>query len=214
MDRIPCRRIPDSFLVHREGDLLQRLSRGKLFPPFLFCLRSQLIRNCMHSAIIPWAPIDIIKAWGVYIVVKKTNDIPLIYIGSGTSVRGGVSTRLREYNLGRDKALSNYVNAAIQNGYEIIHKGLLVWCPIPSPANIPIFRLLFIAMETAFNFLFWSMKSEGKDYGRGNCCPWPRDSFSYNGFYGYSFLVQLVAGNFDLSNEQLEAMAAVVEEKK
>ena len=43
------------------------------------------------------SPFDIIKAWGMYVVVlKKTNGIPLIYIGSGTSVRGGVSTCLRD----------------------------------------------------------------------------------------------------------------------
>ena len=58
------------------------------------------------------------------------------------------------------------------------------------------------------------MKSHGKDYGVDNYCPWPRDSFSYGGLCSYSLFVELFVGNFDLSNEQLEAMAAVIKEKR
>lgn len=64
------------------------------------------------------------------------------------------------------------------DGYEIVHKDLLVWCPIRSPEDVPRLRVLFVLIEAAFSFLFWTMKSENKDYGMSSCCPWPRASFS------------------------------------
>lgn len=68
-------------------------------------------------------------------------------------------------------------------------------------------------MEAAFSFLFWTIISEVKDYGIGICCPRPRDSFSYGGLCSHNALIKMVVGNFDLSDEQLEAIAAEIKEK-
>ena len=86
-------------------------------------------------------------------------------------------------------------------------------CPLPTAADVPRFRLLFVAMEAAFSFYFWAMKSATKDYGMGICCPWSRDTFTYGGFGSHNALMERVAGNFDLSKEQLEALAAETKEK-
>lgn len=69
-------------------------------------------------------------------------------------------------------------------------------------------RLLFFAMEATFSFMFWAMYSKTKDYGMSECCPWPRKSFSYGGLCSHSSLAEGVHGQFDLSVEQLESMAA------
>lgn len=70
-----------------------------------------------------------------------------------------------------------------------------------------------MAMEAAFSFLFWSMQPSNKDYGMSACCPWPRDSFLYGGLCSHAPLIESVRGHFDLSSEQLEALAVEVKER-
>lgn len=159
-------------------------------------------------------PSDSHGRWGIYApVLEKPGAVPLIYIGSGTDSKRGVPARWVAYDRLNVNMLPKYVLAALKNDYKIVHKGLLVWSPIPSAANYPRFRLLFVVMEAAFSFLFWAMKSEDKDYGMSTCCPWPRDSFSYRGLCSHNALLERISGNFDLSGEQLEAIAAEIKEK-
>jgi len=157
-------------------------------------------------------PSDSVDRWGIYVLVlQKPGATPCIYIGSGTNAKGGVRTRLLQYD--RKHLLPLYVKAALDDGYEIVHKGLILWCPIPSAAEVPRLRVLFVAIEAACSFLFWAMKSNSKDYGMSASCPWPRASFLYRGLCSHNAMSEGVAGDFDLSSEQLEEMAAVVKEK-
>jgi hypothetical protein len=105
------------------------------------------------------------------------------------------------------------VAAAVKDGYKITHKGLLVWSPIPSEADVPRFGILFLAIEAAFSFLFWAMQSRIADHSMISCCPWPLSSFTYAGLCSHSPLLE-GRRNVDLSVEQLAAMAAQVKEKK
>lgn len=158
-------------------------------------------------------PSDNFKRWAVYVLVlKKKGEVSLIYIGSGTDGTSGVRARWRKYD--RGDSLPVYVKAALDQGYTIVHKGLLLWSPIPSATNVPRLRILFVAMEASFSFLFWAMYSKSKDYGMGACCPWDRASFSYRGLCSHNALLETVAGDFDLSPEQLEELAAVAKERK
>jgi Zinc-finger of C2H2 type len=157
-------------------------------------------------------PSDGASRWGIYVLVlEKTAATPLIYIGSGTAAKGGVRARFAEYD--RDVHVPRWIRHALDNGYTIVHKGLVLWCPIPSAADVPKLRVLYVAIEAALSFLFWAMQSQNKDYGMSGCCPWPRNSFSYSGLCSHSALAENVAGNFDLSSEQLEAVAAAIKEK-
>ncbi|KAK6214862.1 hsp70-like protein [Colletotrichum tabaci] len=85
---------------------------------------------------------------------------------------------------------------------------LLVTCPIPSAANVPRFRLLMVAIEAALSFYFWTMASRDKDYKIGSCRRWPLESFTYHGICTHNALGEGPSGNFDLSPEQLELIAA------
>jgi hypothetical protein len=157
------------------------------------------------------------KIWSIYfIVLVKSGFLPLLYIGSATAVYRGTKARWHVYD-GQTihAALPQFVKAALLDGYTYAHKGLLVWTPIPSPANVPMVRLLFVAMEAAFTFFFWAMTSISKDYGMGGCCPWSAclDEIDYEGLCGHSPLAEGVSGNFDLSPEQLTTLAAQVKEK-
>ena len=113
---------------------------------------------------------DYIKIWGIYVLVlKKTGAIPQIYIGSGTSFRDNILAHWEDYS--RNYILSRLVDAAFRDRYKIFYKRLLISAPIFFPANIFISRLFFVAIEAAFIFYFWAIRSQDKDYGMGVCCP-------------------------------------------
>ncbi|KAK4084475.1 uncharacterized protein Triagg1_955 [Trichoderma aggressivum f. europaeum] len=160
-------------------------------------------------------PTESHRRWGVYaIVMEKKNCLPLLYIGSGTHAKGGVSARLRQYEIFTIHSMPYYVRAARRNGYSITSKGLLAWTPVlPLPSSVPRRRLLVVALEATFTFLFWSMYSVNKDYNMGQCCPWPRESFSYGGLGSHSPLLEGIVGNLELSPEQLEQLALDLKEK-
>jgi hypothetical protein len=157
-------------------------------------------------------PTATVGTWGIYVLVlKKQHSVPLLYIGSGTAANRGVKARLGEYD--RGVRLAKYIEIALNNGYKICTKRLLLHCPIPSAANIPRVRITLVAMEAMFAFLFWAMTSRTKDYGYGQLCPWDRSSFEWHGLCSHNPLLEDVSGNFDLSAEQLEAIAAATAEK-
>ncbi|KAM3088414.1 Heat shock protein ssb1 [Clarireedia jacksonii] len=54
------------------------------------------------------------------------------------------------------------------------------------------------------------MRSKKKDYAMGECCPWERSSFSYNGLSSHNPLIEAVRGDFELTPEEREAMAAQI----
>ena len=157
-------------------------------------------------------PTDYVKRWGVYaLVLHKADADPCVYIGSGTSAKAGVRGRFYDYD--RRKNVPYYVQKALNDGYSITHKGLLMCCPLPSAAELPTLRLLFLAIEAMFSFHFWAMQSPTKDYGMGTFCPWPKDAFSYRGLCSHSAMWEGVEADFDLTPEQREEMAAAVKEK-
>jgi hypothetical protein len=146
--------------------------------------------------------------WGIYALVLEMDCVhSLVYVGSGTSAHNGLRSRLYQYDTLQSLPIN--VEEAIAQGYEIVHKGVLVWCPRPSPTDVPRQRVLFIAIECALSFLFWAMKSKIKDYGMSVCCPWDRSLFTYDGLCSHSALMDgVIKGNFGLSTEQIEEMAA------
>lgn len=156
------------------------------------------------------------RKWAVYaLVLKKWGYVPLIYIGFGTNMTEGIRARERHYDNPQVHwwILPKNVRKALEDGYVIVHKGMLLWIDMPSAGKAPVLRLLFVGMEAAFSFLFWAMASRDKDYKIGACCPWSRKSFPYRGLCSHNAMLETVAGNFDLTPEQIEAIAAEVKEK-
>ncbi|KAK7712357.1 Heat shock protein ssb1 [Diaporthe eres] len=155
--------------------------------------------------------------WGIYaLVLKKRRCITKIYIGSATDSDKGIPQRWKVYNRSRvgDKLLPSKVNEALKQGYKITHKGVLAWTAIPSAKDVPRFRLLFYAMEATFSFHFWTMYSKTQDYLIGSCCPWPLDSFTYDGLCTHNCLHDVIAGHFNLSPEELELLDAQNKENR
>ncbi len=164
-------------------------------------------------------PAKHVKRWGVYVLVFEHEDfIPYLYCGSATEVSCGVTQRWALYDKHnlylRDntEGLPSGVIKAFQAGFKITYKGLLVSAPIATAAKVPMVRLLFYAMEATFAFAFWMMNSH-KFLLYHACCPWPLESFTYGGLCTHSALRDPIAGRFDLSGEELEALAVDVKER-
>jgi len=152
-------------------------------------------------------PSHSVKIWAVYaLVLQKKNAVDLTYIGSGTEAERGVAARWGQYD--KLENLPTNVQAAVDQGWAIVHKGLLLWMPLPSATNVSSFRILFVAIEAALSFLFWTLRSRSKDYGMSDCCPWDLSAFEYRGLCGHNAMLEMVSGNFDLNAEQLEHMEA------
>jgi hypothetical protein len=109
-------------------------------------------------------------AWGVYaLVLEKTGCESLVYIGSGTNSELGVAHRLRDYD--RFTHLPLYVSKALEEGYKIVHKGLLAKAPMPSASIMPTIRTLFITLEGTFQAVFWTLHTpNGGDWGLSDAC--------------------------------------------
>ncbi|RMJ16929.1 hypothetical protein CDV36_003400 [Fusarium kuroshium] len=157
-------------------------------------------------------PAPRLHQWGVYaVVLEKLGFRPKLYVGSGTS-HGGVKTRLGQYHYENQSMVPVGVRDALTDGYSITHQGLFCWVPMPTPTSIPLTRLLFIALEATFAYLFWAMKPHREDYGMVHICPW--DRLEYDGICSHCSLKEKVVSEFNLTPEELEAHAAEREERR
>ncbi|KAH7155412.1 hypothetical protein B0J13DRAFT_521570 [Dactylonectria estremocensis] len=55
---------------------------------------------------------------------------------------------------------------------------------------------------------------QAKGNGIGSYCPWPREEFSYRGLCTHNPLIESPVGDFDLSPEQMEVVAAEVKARR
>ncbi|CAM1503754.1 Fc.00g013450.m01.CDS01 [Cosmosporella sp. VM-42] len=180
-------------------------------PGLLDVLRAQ------HPPTINWfksLPTDCKNVWGVYLLVlEKTDCQPRIYIGTGTASVGGLYKRLNSYD--RDQLIPQHVTKSLQDGYTIMHKGVICSAPIPSTTLVPISRLLFLILESTFTFLFWAIHSPRNDgFGMSSMkymCLWPTHTLPYAGLCSHVALWELDISNLSISPEVLEA---IEEEKK
>jgi len=132
-------------------------------------------------------PMYLDNRWAVYLLVlEKDGHRPRIYIGSATNSQGGIKYRMTTYTRrsrtgNHDSTVSYYVHTSLEEGYDITHKGLLAWTPKPLASERYNLRCFFLVMETFFTLSLWAMKSRTKDYYMPSLCPWPRNTFTYDG---------------------------------
>jgi hypothetical protein len=151
--------------------------------------------------------------WGVYVLVlQKDGHRPCLYIGSGTDTGRGVACRVKSYYYASGNTVPYYVRKYQQNGYSIVHHCLLVWCPIPSPGQVPRFRTAVIILEATFTSIFWTLRRPEKSYGLTSTSAWPCDSLEWDGLGTHSPLLEGIRSNepgLGLSSEELEKIAVM-----
>lgn len=80
--------------------------------------------------------------------------------------------------------------------------------PLPSASNVPSHRVLILALEAAFAFLFWAMNGKTEyGYGMIPMCPWDIADLEYDGLCTHSPLSEVPKGGFTFTAEELEAQA-------
>ncbi|KAK7727879.1 Aconitate hydratase mitochondrial [Diaporthe eres] len=152
--------------------------------------------------------------WAMYLLVlEKPGCVSLIYIGSGTDSLNGCYPRLQTY----DK-LSNlpvYVEKAVKDGYKIVHKGALCQTPIPSASLRPSIRVLFVALEAMFTFVFWAIRSVSDDaFQMGHVRQWPLEALEYEGLCSHNAFIENVRGDHQLSAKELEEKATEIANRR
>jgi hypothetical protein len=159
-------------------------------------------------------PTECSKKWAVYLLVmEKKKCTPRLYTGSGTHAVRGAYHRLLQYDTGH--SLPKYVRAALDEGFKITHKGILCSAPIPSAAEVPRLRALFILLEAMFTFVFWTIRIK-TDYGLGmhGLRQWSVESLGYDGLCSHNTLRETVVGDIDLSAEELEELEQEIKRKQ
>lgn len=84
----------------------------------------------------------------------------------------GVANRFNAYDRVDRTLMPKYVLEALDDGYAITSKGLLVWCRVPSSGLQLTIRALFHVLEATFSFAFWTMRVTKRlgDYGMASMC--------------------------------------------
>lgn len=154
-------------------------------------------------------PTNFYKRWAVYLLVlEKPSCTPKVYVGSGTAAQSGVSQRMSQYD--GLSLLPRYVAEALNDGYTITHKGLLLWAPIPSTKDVPLVRALFLLLEASMTFTFWAVKSKNDGtfyaFGDRSLCRWDVDNLPYTGLCSHNPLNEGPSLDNSLSPEDLEEL--------
>jgi hypothetical protein len=150
------------------------------------------------------------KSWGVYNVhMEKEGKPPRDYFGSATESNEGFERRATTYepplNL---EALPKYVAESIREGYRITHMGVLVYGPLPTAAQVPKFRVFYVAVEATLTLWFGGLRHRPQHPADVAACGWNLGAFRYEGLCSHSAFLEAVRGNFNLTAEQLETLAA------
>ena len=155
------------------------------------------------------------KYWAVYLLVlEKAGCRPRIYIGCGTESVHSVVTRFRLYNRCAND-LPRYVQAAVRDGYKIVHKGFLCWAPMPPAGKRFPIVAMFLALEAMFAIKLWAMYSRVKDYCMPHLCSWDLDTMEYDGCCSHVALAEGIRGErIGCTPEQIAAKELAMEERR
>jgi hypothetical protein len=131
-----------------------------------------------------------------------------VYVGSGTSAKDGVRSRLKSYEPGASN-VPRYVKKAFNDGFIVAHKGLLCWTPLPSAGFVPRLRARFLLLEALFTIMFHACISMVTDSYVEDFTIWPRGSVGWGPLCSHLSLKEFARGDLGLSFEELETIAKV-----
>lgn len=159
-------------------------------------------------------PTNFLDRWGAYgLLMRKKGCVDILYIGIGTNEYKGVKGRMDEYDsynsktfVSTNNSCPSNVRKSLNNGYSIVHKGLLCWAPIPRARDVPRFRVLFYGLEAVFAYGFWALHSKTMDVEIMSCCPWDPEEFTYDGGCSHNPLKDPIKARFDLTADQLDML--------
>jgi hypothetical protein len=144
-------------------------------------------------------------------ILEKPGCKPRVQIGSGTHGTFGGQRRLDDYP--NERALPSLVLKALNEGFVITHVGVLCTASKPEAADQPLTRLVFVAIEGTFAYLFWSLNAYKADYGMGFTCLWDWQGLPWDSLSTHSPFYEGIRSEFGLTEEQMQDHLAKLEIK-
>ncbi|KAF4825435.1 hypothetical protein CGCSCA5_v000313 [Colletotrichum siamense] len=145
--------------------------------------------------------------WGVYtVLMEKPSCPPKLYAGSGTAADQGIVARLQNYKTAT--VLPQLVEKSLQDGYSISHMGMLCWCPIPRPSQVPLARLRVIAIKATMTFVFFAGRRCEMDVLWETMLPWTRDEVAWEPLCTHTAFLEKPPGDLEMSEAELESYNA------
>lgn len=148
----------------------------------------------------------------------KHGCVPLAGIGSASRLDGGAVKRVDEYF--RGTTLPFYVKKALDEGYVIVHIGVVLLIDMPVYLRSPINRLWTLLFEAHYTYKFWTVhQSPDKtveqlaEHKWGHLCPWNVDQFEYKGVNSHSPLSEKPQG-LELTMDQFVQIAVQARERR
>jgi len=175
-------------------------------PGWLYVLRSLALRTIDFFKTLS-APIQRTLSAGIHtIAVRKPNNEPILYIGSGTYVEGGVQCRLLSYRGSTTtNATQHWIAKYHSAGYTITATGLLGWTAIRVPTWLPSARIRMVAIEAVLTFISYAAKEFKMDEIFTINLPWVRKNVAWKPLCTHTAIIKLPHGtHLDMMDEQLE----------
>ncbi|KAK3340768.1 hypothetical protein B0H65DRAFT_578631, partial [Neurospora tetraspora] len=164
---------------------------------------------------LPTLPNDAL-VWGIYaLVFEKEDQLPKLYIGSGTESKIGLRDRFRDYNRGD---FTDLPSKCLKKGWTEKHRGLLCWSSIPPEIDIPLQRLRFLAIEATLAFAFSVVRNRPQktDDVWSEIVPWPQATFPWAPLCTHSAFWEVPRGidKINITSEELEERKAMQAQRK
>ncbi|KAK0252988.1 hypothetical protein B0A54_09899 [Friedmanniomyces endolithicus] len=146
--------------------------------------------------------------WGIYaICLEKKGKPKMLYIGSGTDMKGGVSKRMADYKPNR-AGQPSLVGPAFKAGYRVTHHGLLCWGKMPAAGFLPRARALYLALEATFTTIFHAVVERPRiDRHYEHLLLWSRESVDWDPLCSHLSLTEPIRGGVGKTEEELEVAA-------
>ncbi len=153
--------------------------------------------------------------WGVYVLVFVDLDGKHhLYVGSGTDAISGVAKRMRQYADKTHGTLPRFVRQGYDNGFELLHMGILCSTNLPHPTQVPRARLLFLCLEAAFTCMFYSAFYTVMEPLWSHMMPWTRDLVTWSPLNSHLPFTEGVGDSLNLTPQQLQTLAVIRKEKQ
>ena len=147
--------------------------------------------------------------WVIYcLLFERTNCRPQLYIGSTTEATKGMQSRMRIYDKNESKRKSSLVVKALEEGYTLVHRGILASIPKPKPSQVAIYRHFFVLLEATMTFLFGAACIKPNYHGMQPLLQWDLASLEWDGLCSHNPIKEGTRGaeHLTMTVEELKAL--------
>jgi len=161
-------------------------------------------------------PSALSKTWSIYVVVyEKRGCKPKLYIGSGTkNSSSGIATRLRNHENHSTGSLAKEFNAAVKDGYKLVHSAVICWTAMP-PEHLSVrVRARFLLLESVFTCLFHAKLEMQTDVHYKKLVIWDRKSVAWEPMCTHRSPKEKISGKLDMTEAEARKVASIKRQRR